>query len=67
MADDWTVLVLDNGRKILTFGASHQAGDSVHVLDECDYEEHSWHNLERHGVPEGVMGAILILAGSSAK
>ena len=74
VTDDWTVLVLDNGRKILTFGSSakilvakgHAAGDSVHVLNEHNVEECSWDNLEWREAPQEVMGAILRLAGNTA-
>ncbi len=73
VTDGWAVLVLDNGRKILTFGSSEKilvakgyaAGDSVHVLNERDFEERAWDKLEWQEAPEEVMGAILRLAGSA--
>ena len=56
---DWTVLVLDNGNKILTFGDEHMAGAQVHVLASDGREIAMWDNAEWRDDPEVVMGAIL--------
>ena len=57
--EDFTVLVLDTGYKILTFGDNQQAGAQVHVLDSSDKEIAMWDNAEWRDDPELVMGAIL--------
>lgn len=62
---DWTVLVLDNGNRILTFGETRQAGAQVHVLDAEGREKAMWDCLEWVDEPEAVMGAILRLAGGA--
>lgn len=58
---DWTVLVLDNGNKILTFGDEREAGAQVHVLDFENYEIQMWEvaEWETEGEGELVMGAFL--------
>ena len=65
VTDDWTVLVLDNGRKILTIGDERQAGSHVSILESDDLEICAWHcaEWEAEGEGETVMGAILRLAG----
>jgi len=68
----WSVLVLDNSRKILTFGSTngyvgeHYAGDSVHVLSWDDKEIAMWDHQEWQDEPILVMGAILRCAARSA-
>jgi hypothetical protein len=59
--DDWTLLVLDNGMRILSFGGRRQAGDDVHVLDAEGKSITSWScgEWEVEGEGEVVMGAIL--------
>ena len=60
-----TVLVLDNGNRILTFGNEHQAGAQVHVLDREGQEVAMWDcaEWEAEGQGEEVMGAVLRAAG----
>lgn len=62
-----TVLVLDNGHKILTFGDTHQAGAQVHVLDPEGREVAMWDcaEWETEGEGESVMGAMLRAAGGT--
>ena len=62
---DWTVLVLDNGYKILTFGDEFAAGAQVHVVGPDDREIAMWECVEWGDEPESVMGAILRAAGGA--
>jgi len=59
VTDDWTVLVLDNGYKILTFGDTYCAGAQVHVLNPKGEETVMWDCKEWEDAPEEVMGAML--------
>lgn len=59
ITESWTVLVLDNGNKILTFGDDLQAGAQVHVLDSKNNEIVMWDCAEWGEDPELVMGAML--------
>lgn len=63
VTDQWTLLVLDNGNRILSFGNRRKAGDDVHILDADGRNLHSWSNKEWEEDSEVVMGAILRAAG----
>ena len=69
VTNEWTVLVLDNGNKILTFGDQHQAGAQVHVLDHENREIQMWDvaEWEAEGEGESVMGALLRCAAMLRK
>ena len=54
-----TVLVLDNGNKIVTASEARMAGDFVRILDKDDRELAYWDNEEWKDDPITVMGAIL--------
>jgi len=62
VTDAWTVLALDNGVRILSFGDRRKAGADVHVLEGSGKSLASWHNEEWREAPEEVMGALLRLA-----
>ncbi len=56
----WTVLVLDNGLRLLTFADDkHQAGASVHVIASSGREMFMWDCEEWREDPVSVMGAML--------
>lgn len=59
MTDSWTLLVIDNGNKILSFGENYSAGASVHVLDSSNYEIATWLNSEIAEDPELCTGAFI--------
>jgi len=59
----WTLLCLDNGRKILSFGDSYEAGASNHVLDVGDYEIGTWCDTEIADATELCVGAMIRVAG----
>lgn len=61
IGDGWTMLALDNGMKILTYGDKHQAGGQVHVIRPGGAEVATWDvaEWEQEGEGERVMGAIL--------
>lgn len=63
VTESWLVLVLDNGNKILSFGADYQAGDQVHLLDPENHEFAMWDQAEWTEEPEQIMGALLRGAG----
>ena len=64
LTPDWTVLALDNGNRILSFGDIHAAGAQVHVLDPEGYEVMMWDCAEwSNSDGELVMGAFLRTAG----
>jgi hypothetical protein len=65
VTDNWTLLVLDTGFKILTFGEKFAAGASVHVLRPDNTEVQSWEasEWELEGEGELVVGAFLRMAG----
>jgi hypothetical protein len=63
VTDRYTLLVLDNGMRILSFGNRRNAGEDAHVLDANNKCIQSWYNNEWAEDPELVMGAILRLAG----
>jgi hypothetical protein len=63
VADGYTLLVLDNGNRILSFGGRRQSGEDVHVLDANNKGIQSWYNDEWGDEPELVMGAILRAVG----
>ncbi len=57
--DEWTVLVLDNELRLLTFADDeHQAGASVHLVNGGDIEIFMWDCEEWREDPVSVMGAI---------
>jgi len=64
VTDDWTVLVLDNGCRIVSFGRERLAGAEVHVVGPDDVELAMWEMTEWAEDPEFVMGAILRVAAS---
>lgn len=59
--DEWTVLLLDNGLRLLTFGDDElqAAGASVHVVDSSGREMVMWDCEEWREEPVTVMGAML--------
>lgn len=59
ITDSWTVLIIDNGNKILSFGKRRCAGDAVHVLDSSDYEIATWSSEEISENVELSLGAII--------
>lgn len=63
VTDRFTLLVLDNGTRILSFGDRRKAGEDVHVLDANGKNLFSWSHVEWGNEPEEVMGAILRAAG----
>ena len=63
VTDAWTLLVLDNGNRILSFGDRRKAGEDVHILDATGKNLFSWDHSEWGNEPEEVMGAILRAAG----
>lgn len=65
VTDQWTLLVLDNGNRILSFGNRRKAGEDVHILDANGKNLQSWSNKEWEEEPELVMGAILRAAGGA--
>ena len=64
--DDYTVLVLDNGNKIVTSSEERQAGDFVMLLDKNDVEFGYWDSAEWKDDPVVVMGAIIRAAAMKA-
>ena len=65
VTDHWTLLVLDNGNRILSFGGKRQAGEDVHVLSPTGHSIQSWSCTEWgvEDAAEEVMGAILRAVG----
>jgi hypothetical protein len=63
VTNQWTLLVLDNGLRILSFGNRRKAGEDIHILDATGKNLFSWDNSEWGAEPEIVMGAILRAAG----
>lgn len=64
--DDYTVLVLTNGNKIVSSGEDHQAGDFVMLVDGNDEEIGYWDSAEWRDDPVVVMGAIIRAAAMKA-
>jgi len=60
---NYTLLVLDNGRMLLSLGETHEAGASNHVLDAGGYEIGTWCDNEIEEAPELCVGAMLRAAG----
>ena len=59
VTERWTVLVLDNGLRLLTFADDdHKAGSSVHVVNSGGREMFMWDCDEWREDPVSVMGAI---------
>jgi hypothetical protein len=65
VTDQWTLLVLDNGLRILSFGDRRKAGEDVHILDATGKNLQSWDHSEWGTEPELIMGAILRTAGGA--
>ena len=63
VTDQFTLLVLDTGMRVLSFGGRRKAGEDVHVLDANNKNLFSWSHVEWGDEPEEVMGAILRAAG----
>ena len=63
VTDDWTLLVLDNGNRILSIGAKRRAGAEVFIINAKGEELYTWDHLEWKNEPESVMGAIMRAAG----
>lgn len=61
IGDGWTMLAIDNGMRVLTYGDKHQAGGQVHVIRPDGTEVATWDvaEWEQEGEGELVMGAIL--------
>jgi len=59
VTDSWTLLILDNGNQVLSFGGLRKAGEDVHILDATGKNLQSWCALEWGDEPEAVMGAIV--------
>lgn len=68
VTDKYTLLVLDNGNYMLSFGDKRKAGDSVHILDPDGFEVHAWSSSEWGSASaEEVMGAIFRSAASERR
>ncbi|HIG17550.1 MAG TPA: hypothetical protein EYQ31_09830 [Candidatus Handelsmanbacteria bacterium] len=63
VTSQWTVLALDNGLRILSFGGKRKAGEDVHIIEGSGRCLGSWSHVEWRDEPETVMGAILRLSG----
>lgn len=61
ICDEWTMLVIDNGIRVLTYGDKCQAGGQVHVIRPDGTEVATWDvaEWEQEGEGESVMGAML--------
>ncbi len=64
--DDYTVLVLDNGNKIVSSAVDRFAGDFVMVVSADDEEIGYWDSAEWKDDPVVVMGAIIRAAAMKA-
>lgn len=63
VTDLYTLLVLDNGNRILSFANRFKAGEDVHILDATGKNLLSWSHVEWGDMPERIMGAIVRAAG----
>jgi hypothetical protein len=63
VTDSFTMLAIDNGMRILSFGGRRKAGEDVHVIGSDGKSVQHWSHKEWEEDGEVVMGAILRAAG----